>query len=81
MRGRPSVVVRAAKLEVALAHRAVSRRSRIDLSVFDDEEIDELAALAEQVVAAGQEPEWTPDELAVLTRLEAKLAAATEATR
>lgn len=70
------MVVRTSKLEAALARRAGTPRSRVDLSAFSDEEIDELAALAERVEAAGGEPAWTENELAVLSRLEAKLAAA-----
>lgn len=76
MRGKPSLVVRAGKLEAALARRAGRRRPRYDLSVFDDEELEDLAVLAEKVEAAGGEPAWTEEDLAVLSRLEPKLVAA-----
>ena len=76
MRGKPSVLIRTSKLEVALARRAGPRRPHLDLSVFSDEEIDELAALAERVEAAGGTPAWTADELAVFSHLEAKIAVA-----
>ena len=76
MRGQPSVLLRTSKLEAALARRAGPRHPRLDLSVFSDEEIDELAALAAKVGGAGGTPEWTVDDLAVLARLEAKLVVA-----
>jgi hypothetical protein len=75
MRGRPSVFVRTGKLEVALARRTVPRRVRYDFSAFADQELEALAALAEQVEAGGGEPAWTEADLAVLYRLEAKLTA------
>ena len=81
MRGKPSVVVRTGKLEVALARRAGPRQPSVKLSVFSDEEIDELAALAAKAEAAGGTPEWTADELAVFSRLEEKLAVAMGAPR
>lgn len=76
MRGKPSVFVRAGKLEAVLARRAGPRRPHYDLSVFDDAELEDLAALAAKVEAAGEEPAWTEEDLAVLTRLDPKLVVA-----
>ena len=80
MRGRASVLARAGRLEEALARRPRPTRPRSDFSALDDRELDELAVLAEKAEAAGGHPEWTAAELAVLNRLEAKLAAAQGAT-
>ena len=79
MRGRPSVFVRAGKLEAALPRRSSPRRPHYDFSAFDDQELEDLAALAEKVEAVGGEPEWTEEDLEVLTRLDDKLVAAMEA--
>jgi hypothetical protein len=49
-----------------------------EISAFADEELEELAALAETAAAAGGEPAWSEAELAVL---EAKLTAATREGR
>jgi hypothetical protein len=76
MRGRPSVVVRTDKLEVVLARRRVPHRPRYDFSTFADEELEDLAVLAEKIESACGEPAWTADDRAVLTRLEGKLVAA-----
>jgi hypothetical protein len=81
VRGKPSVFVRAGKLEAMLAQRFVPRRPRYDFSAFADEELEELAILAERTEAAGGQPAWTDADLAVLNRLEAKLRATTGATR
>ena len=77
MRGKPSVFVRAGKLEVALAHRPALRRPRHDFSAFADEELEALAALVERAETADGERAWTEADLVVLHRLEAKLRDAT----
>jgi hypothetical protein len=81
VRGRPSVFIRAGKLEAALARRSVPRRPHYDFSAFDDQELEDLAVLAEKAEAAGGEPAWTKADLAVLSRLEAQLIGARGATR
>ena len=76
MRGRASVFARAGRLEESLARRPRPPRPRHDFSALDDRELDDLASLAEKAEAAGGNPDWTAEELAVLERLGAKLAAA-----
>ncbi len=63
-----------------MARRPRPERPRYDFSALDDRELDELAVLAEKAEDAGGAPAWTEQELAVLARLEAKLAAAQGAT-
>jgi hypothetical protein len=75
VRGRPSVWRRAGALEEARARRGAAGRPRYDFSALADDEVEALAALTEKAEAAGGEPEWTAEDLAVLARLEAKLAA------
>jgi hypothetical protein len=70
------VFFRAGKLEAALARRPAPRRPRYDFSTFDDQELEDLAALAEKVGVIEGEPVWTEDDLAVLSRLDDKLIAA-----
>ena len=74
MRGRPSVWRRAGALEAARARRGATEQTRYDFSALDDRELEELALLAEKAEAAGGAPDWNEAELAVLARLEAKLA-------
>ena len=77
MRGKPSVFVRAGKLEATRALGSTPCRIRYDFSAFADHELEALVALAEKVEAAGGEPAWTDADLVVLNRLEGKLQAAT----
>jgi len=79
VRGRTSVAVRAAKVEVALARRPPRRGSPWNLDALTDDELEALLPLAEKQAAgdaAGTEPGWTTDELALLERLWAKQAGA-----
>ena len=74
--GRVSVLIRAGKLAAARASRPVPRRSHYDFSAFDDQELDELAALADIAEAAGGAPVWTEAEVdseAVMREAEAIL--------
>lgn len=80
MKGRRSVLTRTRELEDARACRPLVR-TRYDFSAFPDDELEALMVLAERAAEAGGKPIWTPEELATLERLNAKLAAATGGPR
>ncbi len=73
MRGRRSVFLRAGTLEALLVRRCLPVRSRYDFTALSDEELEELAALAEQAEGWNGTPDWTPDDLATLERLGTKV--------
>jgi hypothetical protein len=69
MKGRPNLWRRTATLE---RRRPVVHRFRTDwnLDAFSDEDLEAMMPLAEKRAAAAPgEPEWTPEEIALLTRL------------
>lgn len=66
---------RLGKLE-GVAQAVVPAQSRRDLSVFDDDELEELAGLAqkaEEANRAGAAVIWSEAEAAALARLSAKI--------
>lgn len=79
MRGRTSVLLRAAKLEVALARRPPRKDRRWNQDTLSEADLEALLPLAEKQTiakAARAAPAWTAEEVALLERLWAKQAGA-----
>lgn len=79
MKGRPSVFVRAGRVEATLATRPKSKPDRgWNLDALTDGELEALLPLSEKWAAAraaGEEPAWTAEEAALLGQLWAKASA------
>ncbi len=77
MRGKPSLTVRAGRLEALRPRRLPRKEPRWNLEALSDEDLEALLPLAEKraaVDAVGTEPTWTAEEAALLERLWAKQA-------
>ncbi len=77
MRGKPSLTLRAGRLEAALARRPVRRDSPWNLGALSDADLEALLPLAEEqaaATAAGTEPAWTTEDVALMERLWAEQA-------
>ncbi len=73
MKGRRSVWVRTGHLEARRPRLA--RSSALNLKALTDEELEGLLPLAEKLAAANGDPDWTPEEQALVAAVWAKATA------
>jgi hypothetical protein len=70
----PSTLVKRLEQVAAVQRQRRAHRSKRDLAIFTDDEVEELCQLARKADTAkrlGQPVEWTADEILILDRLEA----------